>query len=561
MTTPDAGDDRPAGPSAHGLSRRHVHALCLFVTLLVGLSGITAGRPMESHELFVAQTAMEMQARHDLITPFFNAEPRLVKPPLAYWLVIGVDALGPDPGFVHPWEARLPSLVSAMALVSITVELGWLCFGSVAGLVSGLFAATCMVLFTYGNTARPEMLYGATASFMLLAFAHAYNCADRSPSQLRWALLAWIGAGLACMAKGPHLPLIILGGMLVHMGMRNELRRALFVFRPHFGLPIWAILVAPWPILVNLRAPEAAAVWNEQLIGNSGAEKGKWLLSFISAYYLYATPQILLPWAIALPSGFVALWKRRQENRLAGLLLAVIITTLLVMTIPNHRRGYYLLPILAPLCVLVAMGAIDFLTDVARGVRGLSHVRMIVFGAAIASCAFAGGVASSARGDLGVVVGAAVAIVVCIAVAVLAIRRLATTDVDFVPAMALGAIALCWGAAMAGVGGAHSLWGERRYALAAFAADVAEAIGDGAALSVMDVEPAPFVYALQSHVERVRAREGFESVASPGSWFVAATDREQAIREAGLHVEAVLTNERADDHPGGLTLYRVAGGS
>ena len=51
------------------------------------LSGVLASSsiPLDSHEIFVAETAQEMLQRGDWIVPYFNGEPRLNKPPVSYW--------------------------------------------------------------------------------------------------------------------------------------------------------------------------------------------------------------------------------------------------------------------------------------------------------------------------------------------------------------------------------------------------------------------------------------------------------------------------------------------
>jgi 4-amino-4-deoxy-L-arabinose transferase-like glycosyltransferase len=46
----------------------------------------TSRIPIAGHEVYVAETALEMWERNDWIVPYCNDQPRLNKPPLNYWL-------------------------------------------------------------------------------------------------------------------------------------------------------------------------------------------------------------------------------------------------------------------------------------------------------------------------------------------------------------------------------------------------------------------------------------------------------------------------------------------
>ncbi len=68
----------------------------------------------ETEPLF-AEAARQMTVTGDWITPYFNGETRFDKPPLIYWLMaIAYRLVG-----VNEWGARLPSALSAIALVGM----------------------------------------------------------------------------------------------------------------------------------------------------------------------------------------------------------------------------------------------------------------------------------------------------------------------------------------------------------------------------------------------------------------------------------------------------------
>lgn len=61
-----------------------------------------------------AMPPVEMMARGDFITPTLNGEPYIVKPPLLYWLIVGVYKAT---GVVSPLTARIPTALCALGLV------------------------------------------------------------------------------------------------------------------------------------------------------------------------------------------------------------------------------------------------------------------------------------------------------------------------------------------------------------------------------------------------------------------------------------------------------------
>ena len=108
---------------------------------LTALSGNGAKLPLDTHEVFVARSAEEMLARGSFLVPYLNDQPRLKKPPLSYWLVMGIDRLNGGDGVVTELEARLPSIIAGILLVALTCTLGATFFGQAPGILAGLLLA------------------------------------------------------------------------------------------------------------------------------------------------------------------------------------------------------------------------------------------------------------------------------------------------------------------------------------------------------------------------------------------------------------------------------------
>ena len=156
-----------------------VLAIVAFIATLVAMTGNGSALPIDSHEAYVARAAEEMLARNDWIVPTFNSEPRINKPPLAYWLVMLTDRLNGADGLISEWEARVPSIIAAVVLACGTALLGMIWFNRWIGLIAGLIVCTCGGFSAYSHSARPEMIYAAWCTLALVGFALAQTIAAR----------------------------------------------------------------------------------------------------------------------------------------------------------------------------------------------------------------------------------------------------------------------------------------------------------------------------------------------------------------------------------------------
>lgn len=467
------------------------------------MGGVFSSRPLDGHEVLVAQSAREMMASGDYLVPSFNDEARLKKPPLMYWLVIGVAKVIPGAGDVPEWAARLPSWLAGIALVGVTMALGWRLGGRAMGVLAGLLLATSVGYFTLTNSARPEMVYGALGGLATLGFVRATLAEDRTAAQRRGALVGWIGFALATLAKGPHLPGLILFGVMIHLLLSRQGERLSAVVRPFTGLVVFALIVGPWAAALIVHAPETVDVWYHELIGNSSGDEGSGLLAHVSAYYLHAPFRLLLPWAPCVVLGLFAPWSKRSSDFAAvRVLFWIVIATLVVMTIPDHRRWYYLIPIAPALAVMSAagtLGAMRVMTP-SRTVRmfGTFMVLLIVFGAGAALIE----VSQPMRVGPAVVVVMALVIGAAVMAAV-SCRRAAC-------GVTVGAAVFAWAALFTLTGHLHGWWGEQRYEEWRFAEVVAERVPDDDPLYTWRVDEAVLVYATDRPVERVRDLEDID---------------------------------------------------
>lgn len=492
-------------------------AMLLLAAALVGLHTATAARPLETHEVFVAQTVREMIARGDYMVPTFGGELRLKKPPLMYWLVAGLATAADRPD-VPEWVARAPAAIASVLLVGACVLIGARVYDRRTGLLAGVVVAFSSGVFEYAGNARPEMIYAACSAMGIAGFVVALRSPARS---LVWALSGWAWMGLALLAKGPQLPALMLlgfsGYVLAARGF-GEWRRAV---RPALGVVVMLLVAAPWVLVVMGRVEGAAAVWKNELIGlrfgggdDAGPETGSgfvaWLLEVLKPKYLLYMMSTLLPWGLLMPLGAVLVWQKQRPDLAAGRdVFFALAGGVLGLSLASHSRDYYLLPVLPLLGVLIARALVDLLDR--AGAASPTAGRRWAWGLgllALGGVGFGVGVrvhdGADAR-DL-VVVGACVAVG---ALAVWWVRRGMRLDGR---TTTLGAAAAAWAVGFGVVGHEPVLFSERRMRVDEVARAAAAASGNDKPVLAVGFDPNDLIYRLRRPARAVETDVGAAEV-------------------------------------------------
>jgi 4-amino-4-deoxy-L-arabinose transferase-like glycosyltransferase len=334
---------------------RNEWAVPTFLSMFVFAFVLSANPTLDSHEVLVAQTAREMIASGDYIHPTFAGEPRLQKPPLAYWLCAASYWWC---GEESERAARLPSGLSAMFGVMITSIFARRTFGRGMGFLAGSVQATSIWTISYGRLAIVDsVLTTLVAAAMLVA------CWDRlgKPADGRswvWVLtpLFWTLCGLIVLAKGPVGLAMLLPPVIVYRWMRGRSESdSPLLSHPAaiFGIVLFLILSLTWPVAVLQRYPEAWALWTGQSLGRFqehwGPQTRPWW------YFFVQTPWLMFPWSLAV---FAVAIRRpridwREPNRL--LVLLWFGTAFSLCTLSAGKRAHYILPALPAACVITAL--------------------------------------------------------------------------------------------------------------------------------------------------------------------------------------------------------------
>ena len=322
----------------HTQSIRHgrlllIAAICA-LTLFAGLGRAALWEPDEAR---FADATRQMVEGGDLLTPWYNAEPRFEKPILFYWLQLPFFAvLGSS-----ELAARLPSALAALGCVALTWAIGARLFGANAAWLAALVLATSFRFVMFARQGLTDM----PALFFELLAVYGFLRADQSPAGSGW-LMAWIAVGLTAMTKGPVaiIPVAIWAAFSVARREWAGLRR----MRLLPGSLIALAIAVPWPLYMvatHGRRFLDVIVMSEVVLrvqGHVGGPRGLF-------YYVDVWPADLLPWTPFFLAALVwlAFANRRLEpgtRRAVVLALVWFVGVIALFTLSRAKEPHYLLP-------------------------------------------------------------------------------------------------------------------------------------------------------------------------------------------------------------------------
>ncbi len=336
------------------LSTRQWWGACALLCGFCVFAGVVGMRqiPLDSHEIFVAQTTHEMSLRGNWVVPYFNGEPRLNKPPLSYWAAGVVAGLAGDLPVVSAWHVRGVSLLAGLGLLLCTLVLGTVVCERTTALVAGGMLVSSAGFFSFLHDARPDMLYAMWVAVMLSALAwRTFRPARQGGS--RWFALGvlWVAFAAATLTKGPHLPgLALLGSALYLRQLHGHWRAVNQTLQPLLGLAIVGLLCGPWWWALSAQL-DAARVESSQL---GGTLLTPVLSRLGDPFYFYRPLQLVLPWLpyVLLAAGLVS--TQASVRTRMGFLLYPLMVVCLGLSFGHQYRFFYVLPLLGVITLLIA---------------------------------------------------------------------------------------------------------------------------------------------------------------------------------------------------------------
>jgi 4-amino-4-deoxy-L-arabinose transferase-like glycosyltransferase len=358
------------------------------LVLLAALSffaGLGRGAITDADEAFYAESAREMVASGDWLTPSYNFEPRFQKPALYYWLASATYLVtGPSEA-----AARLWSALAGLGLVLVTAAAGRRWFDEEIGMLGGAIVATSFGYFSMARMALPDL--PLTFFIALSIYAALVAMLDNERHPRSWLLLAAAAAALGFMTKGPVA--VIIPAIVITPIMLIERRSTNLDFSDVvFAAVLFVALAAPWYLAMWFR--HGNAYIEGFFVGDNYERFATTRFNDPRPWWFYL-PVIaggLLPWTplmIVWVAPVLQFMRRRRDISTIDLrLLLWAAVPLVFYTLSVGKQPRYVLPVLPPLALLLA----DSIVERTREWRSLdgSRVRPRPNRAVVFGCVMAG---------------------------------------------------------------------------------------------------------------------------------------------------------------------------
>ncbi|CAM2065621.1 Glycosyltransferase family 39 protein [Sulfidibacter corallicola] len=318
----------------------------LVLCFLVGLGSFDLSAPDEPRYALVAR---EMIDEGHWLFLHRNDQPYAHKPPLFFWSIAILSLL--NGGEVNAWTARLPSALSAIALL-VLVAL-WAGDGRKErplGLVTAMVLGTGFTFMLQAHRAQIDLLLCLLTTASL---CHAYRDIRCRDAQRPWVTgLLW---GLAVLAKGPVGYLVPAGALALYLLVSEDRKLRDFPVRALLwgllppalwlaGLLVESALTQQWSYVQSL-------VFKQTVVRYFHA----WHHHQPFYYFLRVLLTDFFPWSplllLSLPYGKRA-WRHLDEKQRFS--LAMILFTLVFFSVSKGKRNIYILPLYPFAAYLVA---------------------------------------------------------------------------------------------------------------------------------------------------------------------------------------------------------------
>ena len=331
----------------------------------------------ETEPLF-AEASRQMLVTGDWVTPYWNGETRFDKPALVYWfMALCYKLVG-----VNEWGARLPSALSAIALVYFGYyTLSRYGFPSPQAaqspqaqrqlILSAFIGATFMAInpqtISWARVGVSDMLLSACVGAALFAFFLGYGGSDATQAKTaqanHWYAAFYGFMGLAVLTKGPIglvLPGLTVLAFTIYLG---NFWQIFWESKPIQGLGLVLVINAPWYILVTLANGEK---FINSFFGYHNVERFTAVVNRHSApIYFYFIVVLLgfFPASVYLPQAIARIrihqrsrWQESPRASQMGLFaLFWFATVFIFFTISITKLPSYVLPLMPAAAILVAL--------------------------------------------------------------------------------------------------------------------------------------------------------------------------------------------------------------
>ena len=331
--------------------------LAVVVALSIHLGGFPLLDPDEGRN---AEVGREMAATNDYVMPRLDGLPYLDKP-VVYFAAeaAAMEVLGPT-----EVAARLPAFLFTIAGAAFLWWFARRVWGSEEAIIAAIVFLSTPLAIAFSRTV---IFDSGLALFITMATAFFYLACEEESR--KWPALAWLAIGLGVITKGPvaiALPLLV----AIPYALWRKRFRALWSWS---GLALFILAVAPWVYAISRAIPDflhyvIVTETVQRLATKALKRTGPWW---------YFIPYLLgaLPWSIVAIASPRAIDRR---DRSTIYLLLWIAIPFLFFSLSQSKRPQYILPLMAPVALLIAR----IWRDARIGSR-IAGAFLVIFGAVL----------------------------------------------------------------------------------------------------------------------------------------------------------------------------------
>jgi 4-amino-4-deoxy-L-arabinose transferase-like glycosyltransferase len=292
---------------------------------------------MDADEGRNAEVAREMAATNDYVMPRLDGLPYLDKP-VVYFAAeaAAMEVLG-----ATETAARLPAYLFTIATAAVLFFYARRLWGADSACVAAIVFLSMPLVLAFSRTVIFDSALAFFTTVALVAFHRALEERNK-----RWSMLAWAAMGFAMITKGPVTFVLVLFVVIPYTIWRKSLR----VIFPVVGLLLFLAVTVPWVWGVSQVVPEFLRY---VLVTETAARMATSELKRTGPpwYFLPYLVAGALPWSIVAAAS----WKkyRRPDPTIVYWLLALAIP-FVFFSLSQSKRPQYVLPLMAPLALLIA---------------------------------------------------------------------------------------------------------------------------------------------------------------------------------------------------------------
>lgn len=322
-------------------SKMSLQRVCLLILYCLVLYGVmlSAVPLLDPDEPVYGETAKEMIAFGDWLSPRIYGTFWYDKPPLFYWL----EALSFSGFGISTAAARLPSVLAGTLCSVYTYMASRKLIGEQASFFGALILASSLEFIVLARSAVTDMTLTLSLTVALLSFLR------------KEYVPAYIACGFALLAKGPigfGFPALIVGLWL--LSCKNWRWSSITSLCWYWGIPLACLVGLPWFMYMTALHGNA---FIDTFLGYHN------LTRFTSpehegANHLFLYVIVLLagfyPWFAAVPGALRWAWKKRKhEAALFFFIWALFI--FVFFSLSSTQLFSYILPMFPPLALLCGM--------------------------------------------------------------------------------------------------------------------------------------------------------------------------------------------------------------